>query len=265
MKVSDVLQHAADTVETAAAALTDAKSIYELCLQQDIGPYRRGRIRQDIWQIDRRLGESSLFYSQAGQDRFLYDKFFQGKRDGVFVEIGGYNGWIGSNCYFFELCMGWRGLIVEASARLAQQIAHLRSNPVVQAAIADRDGTMEFLEITAGLIQMSGLADYYVPKTLESVRRNPAHAETATMVPSMRLETLLRTHGLDHVDYCSIDVEGAERAILTDFDFAAFDISVLSAENNQGDESGSVRDIMEAAGYQLVEIIGADEIYRKPT
>jgi FkbM family methyltransferase len=205
------------------------------------------------------------FYSavDTGQDRFLYDKFFQGKRDGVFVEIGGYNGWMGSNCYFFEKNMGWRGVVVEASARLARQTAEVRSNPVVHAAIADRDGTMEFLEITAGLTQMSGLADHYVPKTLELVRRNPAHAETATMVPSMRLETLLRTHDLEHVDYCSIDVEGAERAILSSFDFAAFDISVLSAENNQSDGSGSVRDIMEAAGYELVEIIGADEIYRK--
>jgi hypothetical protein len=66
----------------------------------------------------------------------------------------------------------------------------------------------------------------------------------------MRLERLLREHDFDHVDYCSIDVEGAERSILTDFDFAAFDITVLSVENNLRSAAGTLRDILEPAGYR---------------
>jgi hypothetical protein len=66
MKVSDVLKEAADVAAAGTTSLAEAKSILELCLQQDIGAYRRGRIHQEIWQIEQRLGQSSLFFSQAG-------------------------------------------------------------------------------------------------------------------------------------------------------------------------------------------------------
>ena len=49
------------------------------------------------------------FYSSAGQDRFLLDHFFRGKRGGVFVEIGT-GGEADSNTLFFERAMAWRGL-----------------------------------------------------------------------------------------------------------------------------------------------------------
>ena len=49
------------------------------------------------------------FYSSAGQDRFLLDHFFHGKRGGVCIEIGG-AGEPDSNTLFFERFMGWRGL-----------------------------------------------------------------------------------------------------------------------------------------------------------
>jgi len=49
------------------------------------------------------------FYSSAGQDRFLLDHFFRGKRGGVFVEIGT-GGETDSNILFFERAMAWRGL-----------------------------------------------------------------------------------------------------------------------------------------------------------
>ncbi len=77
----------------------------------------------------------------------------------------------------------------------------------------------------------------------------------------MRLDSLLAKHKIKHIDYCSIDVEGAERSILSGFDFNAFDVSVFSVENNSGSLSESVRDILEPVGYRLFEVIGRDEIY----
>jgi len=263
MNISNVVQRAQETAETGKATLLEAKAIYEACLKQKLEPYTRGRIRQDIWHIDRCLGDYPLYLSQGGQDRYVHETFFKNKRDGVFVEIGGCNGWVGSNCYFFEKTLGWTGVIVEASPALAKQIGGIRDNPVVHAAIADRDDTMAFREVAKGFTQMGGLVDYYSADALEMVRSHPNHVERTTMVSTLRLETLLQTHGLDRVDYCSIDVEGAERAILSDFDFGAYDISVLSVENGPGNTASSVRDIMEPAGYQLVDIVGPDEIYKK--
>ncbi len=60
------------------------------------------------------------FYSQAGQDQFLFEHFFRGKRNGVFVEVGAFDGEQFSNTLFFERVMGWKGLCVEPSAAFSR-------------------------------------------------------------------------------------------------------------------------------------------------
>ncbi len=263
MPIKEILRRAHESVAAGKTSLIEARSIYRSCLSQKIDIFARGKIRQQLWEVEQNLGLHPLFFSQAGQDRFLYETIFKGKTNGIFVEIGGYNGWQGSNCYFFEKNANWTGLIVEASPQMVKEIAKFRSGEVVHAAISDNDGTAEFIEVTCGFTQMSGLADNYVPEILDSVRKNPGHAERSVEVPTTRLDSLLKKYNLKHVDYCSIDVEGAERSILAAFDFDAFDISVLSVENNSSSESMSVRDIMEPAGYRLIDVIGVDEIYQK--
>lgn len=180
----------------------------------------------------------------------------------TFVEIGGYDGWTGSNCVFFEKVLNWTGLVVEASPLLAKQIGATRSASVIHTAVSDKDGTSRFLEVTSGLKQMGGLIDHYPDEIRHRIRLDKRHAESLITVPSTRLDTLLRAHALNKIDYCSIDVEGAERAILSSVDFDEFDISCLSIETNrQISELQSYEDIMQPAGYRLVAVIGIDEIW----
>ena len=47
------------------------------------------------------------FYSQVGQDRFLLENFFRGKRGGVFVDVGAYDGETYSNTSCLA-DLGWR-------------------------------------------------------------------------------------------------------------------------------------------------------------
>ena len=79
----------------------------------------------------------------------------------------------------------------------------------------------------------------------------------------MRLSTLLNKYNLKTVDYCSIDVEGAERLILSCFDFDDYDIRVFSIENGDRNNAVGYGDIMKPAGYRLVSILGVDEIWTK--
>ena len=220
-----------------------------------------------LWQVEKQLGLHARYFSQAGQDRYLNERIFRNRRNGTFVEIGGHDGWTGSNCVFFEKVLGWTGIVVEASPRLVKQIGRTRSAAVVNAAVSDRDGTAEFLDVTSGLTQMSGLVDlvdHYPGEMLRTIRQDERHAETVVTVPSMRLDTLLRAHGLDRIDYCSIDVEGAERAVLGSIDFEAADIAVLSIENNRsGPEPASYEDILVPHGYRQVAVLGMDEIWAK--
>lgn len=41
------------------------------------------------------------FFSQVGQDKFLLDHIFRGKRKGTFVDVGAYDGERFSNTLFF--------------------------------------------------------------------------------------------------------------------------------------------------------------------
>ena len=208
------------------------------------------------------VGPALAVLLAGGSGPYLNERIFGNKRDGTFVEIGGYDGWMGSNCVFFEKVLGWTGLVVEASPRLVGQIGQTRSAKVIHAAVSDRDGAAEFLEVTAGLTQMGGLIDHYHADTLQRIRRDERHAETAVTVPSTRLDTLLRAHGLQEIDYLSLDVEGAERAVLRSLDFDEFDITVLTIENSRPGRE-SYEDVMDPAGYRQVAVLGFDEIWVK--
>ena len=247
------------------SVLEEAREVYQLCLrQQNLPVHRKGWVRMQLWQVEKQLGLHSRYFSQAGQDRYLSERIFGNKRDGTFVEIGGYDGWTGSNCVFFEKVLGWTGLVVEASPQLVGRIGETRSAKVVHAAISDREGTAEFLEVMSDLTQMGGLIDHYHAETLQRIRRNERHnerhSETVLAVPSTGLDTLLRAHGIEKIDYCSIDVEGAERAVLRSLDFDEFDITALSIENNRPGREW-YEDIMAPAGYLQVAALGVDEIW----
>ena len=247
------------------AALEEARAAYRLCLRHDrLAEHLKGFVRMHLWQVEKKLGLHARYFSQAGQDRYLDERIFRSKRNGTFVEIGGYDGWMGSNCVFFEKVLGWTGLVVEASPQFVRRIGETRRAEVVHAAVADQDGTAEFLEVTSGLTQMGGLMDHYPGEALGRIRRDKRHAETVVTVPATRLDTLLRAHGLAKIDYCSIDVEGAERAVLHSIDFDEFDIAALSIENNRaGPDPASYADIMGPAGYRQVAVLGMDEIWVK--
>ena len=247
------------------SVLEEAHAVYQLCLQQrNLPAHREGNLRMRLWQVEKQLGLHSRYFSQAGQDRYLNERIFRNRRAGTFSEIGGYDGWTGSNCVFFEKVLGWTGLVVEASPQLVGRIGETRSAKVIHAAVSDREGTAEFLEVTSGMTQMGGLLDHYPAEGLERLRRSERHAETVVTVPATRLDTLLRAHGMKQIDYCSIDVEGAERAVLRSVDFDEFDIAALTIENNRnGPEPESYHDIMAPAGYRQVAVLGMDEIWVK--
>lgn len=263
MPVNEVLGIANQQRANAQKTLGECYEVYKNCLASNphMDPYQKGRIRGIVWELEQSFGHNHLYFSQSGQDRYVHEHFFKNQPTGTFLEIGGYNGWRGSNCYFFEKTLKWQGAIAEASPSQINEIRKCRDARIVHAAIADVNGTAEFIEVVSGLPQMSGLRKYLKEDMIKQVRSYNGHHEQIASVPAMTLGTLLDSLHLSQVDYCSIDVEGAERAILSGFDFAAYDIKVFSVET--GSATNSVKDILVPAGYRLVDIIGVDEIYVK--
>ena len=131
--------------------------------------------------------------------------FLKAVPDPVIVDIGANHGdwtggiWkaLGRGRYFAfepqEACL--------ASIR-AQNVPGLT---ITRSAVADQPGEMELHSDAAG----SGLASLYVRG--ESYLDKPTRTE---QVPVTTVDLALAEHGLDHVDFMKIDVEGAEFEVL---------------------------------------------------
>lgn len=208
--------------------------------------------------------EEARFYSQIGQDEFVYEHFFKQKKSGFFVDIGAYDGVTGSNSYFFEKSLGWNGICVEPIPELFQKCKEVRKCISINACISDKEGVGQFLRITGPDEMLSGLIDNYNPQHRELVERiAPLYGDRHDLIkvnclPFMKL---LEYHGIKHIDYLSIDTEGGELEILKSIDFDKVTIDVIDVENNYNDPRFS--EFLQTKGYKLIKRIIVDEIYKK--
>lgn len=221
---------------------------------------RRGEALRQIHTISNMLSPTQLFFSQAGQDRVI-DRLLDGKRNGIFVDVGGYDGVTGSNTLFFEVFRNWTGILVEPSPTQLKLAKSARKCPCLGFAVAGHSGDAQFMEVTSGYTQMSGFLDSYADDLLIKVRDNPQHKEVMHDLAKKTLQSILDENNLKKIDYLSLDVEGGEMDILTNFPFDNYDIDMFSIENNA--QTTDLPQLMQSKGYDLVEFVGVDDIYRK--
>ena len=254
-----IFQRAGEALTQSRERLAAARRELNGLLDSVTNARARGQINQQIWTIERALGTRDHFFSQSGQDRFLDEHVFHGKRGGTFVEIGGYDGVTGSNCLFFELLRGWSGLVVEPSPAQFAKAEAIRRVPCLQLAVADRAGAAEFLDVRAGYTQMSGLTASYADKTRATVEADPRHKGELITVTLTTLPEILDANGLAEIDYVSLDVEGGELAILSGFPFERYRITAWTIENNRADTL--IPELMAGKGYRRTEALGVDDVY----
>lgn len=205
--------------------------------------------------------KSERFHSQYGQDQFVYEVFFQGKSDGVFVDIGAFDGISLSNSYFFEKELGWKGVCVEPQPKAFSKMAKIRDCILVKGCIADKKQEQDFLQLK-GHDMLSGLVGAFDPRHLERIHREVASVrgkETVIRVPCFRLDEVLAENGIDHIDFLSLDTEGGELSILRTIDFNRTPVHVITVENNYDDLE--LPQFLESKGFSLMIELGCDQVY----
>lgn len=254
--LQDAVKLARESAREGLSKLRHAAQIFGQINQQVRSP----DIQLELWEIERRLNPDWIFASQHGQDRYLRENHFPDLNNGCFVDIGAYDGTTGSNTLFFER-LGWTGLCIEASPTQFRKLATSRSTKSVHCAVADRESREKFLDIKQGYTQMGGLLSDLNDRQLSE--SSPTNQSVEVEVAVRPLSSLLSEHNLNHVDYCSIDVEGGEFRVLHGIDFEKHSFSVLSVENSKHYEDGPgvVAGFLEEKGFELVATIGYDEIF----
>jgi FkbM family methyltransferase len=201
------------------------------------------------------------FYSRHGLDHFVFETFFFGRRDGVFVDIGSYDGHTFNDTLFFERTMGWQGLCVEPMVGPLERLAATRKCTAECACLADREGGAEFIEVEMGPSEprFGGIIEYLGAAQHQRLRLASGN-RTMRRVSTVRLATLLQRHRLQQVDYCVIDASGAELSILSDPELANFHFSVLAVRADA--DAPAIEALLSSRGFVSVGLMGEQRVFR---
>ena len=189
-----------------------------------------------------------LSYAQNLEDYHL-DLLFAGQRTGTYVDVGGGHP-VADNVSFWFYLKGWRGLIVEPQAALAEAYAHIRPRDVVFQGLAGaRDGEVDF-HLVAGL---HGLSSMIEPAADNHAQ--PAVRYQTVRMPVRRLDKVVADAGFTAIDFLKVDVEGAEPQVLAGIDFKQLRPRVLVIEavnpGNLAGDAGAFEPQLLAAGYEF--------------
>lgn len=138
-----------------------------------------------------------------------------GPAPGVFLEIGANDGFTQSNTYYLERALGWSGILVEAVPSLYHRCRRLRRasrtvNTACVAPGAPSEVEVVDLDLMSVTLGQQDAAD-------ERARVSRGAGATIT-VPATTLSGVIDDCGHDHVDFMSVDVEGAEVSVLSGLD-----------------------------------------------
>jgi FkbM family methyltransferase len=196
-----------------------------------------------------------MYKSQYGQDKWLSENLFAGKRDGFFVDIGAGDGIIISNTWAFEQA-GWKGICIEPHSETFPRLQKNRTAKAVNCLVMDYNGEAAFNQVNENVASLSYFSSIYEPNNKNSGVKQ-------VMVPCKTLETILDLNGCPElIDYVSIDTEGSEILILSKFfEETTRKVSVFSIERNTEDYAQRLANLMGPRGYKKVATVGIDDIY----
>jgi FkbM family methyltransferase len=179
---------------------------------------------------------------------------------GVFVEAGAHDGLTQSNTAMLELSRGWRGLLVEPIPELARRCRANRPAAIVeQAALVAADFSSERIRMTycnrSSLVE-GGRGDPEADRAwIERCRRLPDQKHVrpySLVVPARTLSSLLDEHGLERVDFLSLDLEGYEANALRGLDFERHRPAVILVEVSR--ERGTIEEALSPWYVQVAEL-----------
>ena len=244
--------------------LEEAIDLYKSAIYQSPKVYEhpnafyRGQIYQKIWDFEGSSASNRQYFSQSGQDKIINEVFFKDYTSGFFLELGAYDGVIGSNCLFFEKFKNWDGIAIEASETQFTKLEKNRSCQTIRAVIGERVEEVEFVEVTQGLTQMSGINYGNYSRSLALFDSNEQTQIEKRTVITKTVDSILRKGMV--VDFMSIDIEGNEMGVLNSIDFEKYEFRVICLENNIP-EKQNFNEFLSKKGFCFFDRVGVDEIY----
>ncbi|MFA6476203.1 MAG: FkbM family methyltransferase [Candidatus Paceibacterota bacterium] len=223
-------------------------------IKSKLVPYQR-----DLYEF---LGSEKYSHPYSGHEAFL--KYIQ-KKNGFFVQCGGYDGYSNDPSYYLEKFKGWTGIMAEPIPPLSHLCQKNRKNSkVVQSAcvaFSHQGKTTSFMDCSAmsfvkGSIENS--VDWI--KASESCQDIKCRE---IIVPARTIQSIIDDQIADggdkKIDLFIADVEGYELEVLKGLDFLKNSPTYILVEIQNDDKLQRISDFLSPQGYKLLEQIGEND------
>ena len=129
------------------------------------------------------------------------------------------------------------------------------NNININCAVCNNDGETEFLCSVGYSEMLSGIKDNFDTRHLKRLHNeNVQYGSTTEVIKvnTKKLETILDDNNVQHINYLSIDVEGAEFEVIKSINFDKVFIDVIGFENNYSDTSIPIVNYLQNKGFTLM-------------
>ncbi|MNJ97614.1 hypothetical protein D3C87_153660 [compost metagenome] len=204
-----------------------------------------------------------LSYSRGGED-ILIEEILGFKNKGFYVDVGAFDPVRFSNTYKFYL-QGWSGINIDASNHAIKKLNKIRSKDInLHCAVGELNKSVEFFELSDPSMNTT-VSSFKETAELEGIL-----TKSITTIQQYRLDTIFAKHLQGKtIDFMSVDVEGADLAVLKSNDWNLYRPKIILVETNS-----SINDIKDdeivsfmhklgykAQAYTLVGLLAGNIIF----
>jgi hypothetical protein len=197
-----------------------------------------------------------VFVSQKGQDRWVVEEIFRGKREGFFLDLAASDGVAASNTLVLER-LGWNGIAIEADPIFASRLFANRSCQSIIACVDEDTREIEYLQNKklGGIVASDTDNCHEIRSALIEQKRAAGKIISMTTVPLASILDSARAPAI--IDYFSFDVEGAETRILRSFPFDRYSFLAMTIER----PTPELNERLFQNGYIFVKNVRFDSFY----
>lgn len=205
------------------------------------------------------LSKKKVFYSQQGEDLFVFRNFINQRRsDGVFVELGAYNGVRYSNTKFFEDELDFSGILIEPLPDAYRKLVkNRRRSQCYHCAVSQNAETVAF--------SVAGATSGIKSRLPEALRNTFHHSGAEILVRTQPLSELLEESNVKYVDFMSIDVEGGEKQVLESMNWAIPVYMIcIELDGHDSSKDESCRNILKHNGFEKAFRFNINDFWINP-
>jgi len=197
-------------------------------------------------------------------------KYFNNKRNGLFLEAGAWDGEDLSNTIYLETVMGWSGLLVEPNKGVYKKLIEKKRNAHSINCCLSIKGYAEKVKFDTADV-FGAIEDEENPNKEDLIDlrnryqqqfRHKDIARETIIVQCFPLYSLLLSLGNPRVDFMSLDIEGSELEVLRTIPFDKVHIELFLIETVHSNET-AITQLMTKNGYEMQPMPPYDHIYFK--